>query len=214
MSKTKWRLILPGLLSGMMVMLYGRSVSGSIGEKVTFAERMGYEISRTLGETIYGTYMPCISFVGQQERATPWILREQIDSLLPFYGYLEAELPAEDGGTNSSIREILLAEAQEGIAPAEEDNETQKEQTSDLNMTIAELLRTENEAAMEMMQSDTSVFIPHTLQREMDQETLEEPDTFQEKKVESKWMEEYKRALFISFVCFIGLMALFLIKKQ
>lgn len=51
-------------------------------------------------------------------------------------------------------------------------------------------------------------------ERTEDQETLEEPDTFQEKKVESKWMEEYKRALFISFVCFIGLMALFLIKKQ
>lgn len=177
MSEKKWRLILPVLTFGMMVMLYGRSVRGGAEEEVTFAEKMGYELSRALGETIYDTYMPCLTFAGQQERAIPWILGEQIDSLLPFYGYLEAELSAGDGGTNSFIREIVLAEAQEGTAPAEENNDIQKEEESDLNMTLAELLRTENEAAMEMMQRETGVFVPHTLQREIEQETLDDYET-------------------------------------
>ena len=51
-------------------------------------------------------------------------------------------------------------------------------------------------------------------ERTEDQETLGDTDTFQGKKVESKWMEEYKRALLISLGCFIGLMALFLIKRH
>lgn len=34
------------------------------------------------------------------------------------------------------------------------------------------------------------------------QEAVDNPDTFETKKVESKWMEEYKKALIISFACF------------
>ena len=31
---------------------------------------------------------------------------------------------------------------------------------------------------------------------------MENPDTFKEKKVESKWMAEYRKALIISVICF------------
>lgn len=34
------------------------------------------------------------------------------------------------------------------------------------------------------------------------QEAVENPDTFREKEVESRWMEEYKKALLISVICF------------
>ena len=50
--------------------------------------------------------------------------------------------------------------------------------------------------------------------RTENQETLGDTATFQGKKVESKWMEEYKRALLISLGGFIGLMGLFLIKRH
>ena len=36
------------------------------------------------------------------------------------------------------------------------------------------------------------------------QEAVENPETFEDKEVESKWMEEYKKALLISVGCFIG----------
>ena len=36
------------------------------------------------------------------------------------------------------------------------------------------------------------------------QEAVENPETFEDKEVESKWMEEYKKALLISIGCFIG----------
>lgn len=45
------------------------------------------------------------------------------------------------------------------------------------------------------------------------QEAVSNPETFQEKKVESKWMEEYKKALFISLGCFLGLMILLIVKR-
>lgn len=177
MKEKKWRLILPVLLLGMMVIVQGRTVRKSTEDEITFTERMFCELSRALGETIHDIYMPCISFVGQQERTTPWILREQIDSLLPFYGYLEADLPSEDGEMSFSIREILLAEAQEGEVPNEEEFDSAEKKEPELNMTLAELLRTENEAAMEMMQGGTAVFVPHTMQQEIETETLEDYET-------------------------------------
>lgn len=39
------------------------------------------------------------------------------------------------------------------------------------------------------------------------QEAVENPETFEDKEVESKWMEEYKKALLISVGCFIGCLA-------
>lgn len=44
-------------------------------------------------------------------------------------------------------------------------------------------------------------------------EAVKNPETFEKKKVDSKWMREYKKALLISVICFIGgLILLFIIR--
>lgn len=39
------------------------------------------------------------------------------------------------------------------------------------------------------------------------QEAVEDPATFEDRDVESRWMEEYKKALIISFVCFVVILS-------
>lgn len=46
------------------------------------------------------------------------------------------------------------------------------------------------------------------------QEAVENPDTFEAKKVESKWMEEYKKALIISFICFAACISVILLLRH
>ena len=50
-------------------------------------------------------------------------------------------------------------------------------------------------------------------QRTIDAENTEEEEVFRAKAVESKWMQEYKRYLFISFALFGAAMILFMIVR-
>ncbi len=45
-------------------------------------------------------------------------------------------------------------------------------------------------------------------------EAVNDPETYETKKTESKWMFEYKRALIISLVCFVGCIILMLIIRK
>lgn len=144
----------------------------------TFADRMTREIVRTFEEVIYNAYFPCISYAGHKAGDTPWILREQIDSLLPFYGYLEAEINTENGQEAPSVREILLEEAREGTSfTGDVSVEEEKESTPVLDQTLAELLKTENEAAIKMREAGNSVFVPHIQQKQIETASLKDYET-------------------------------------
>ena len=71
------------------------------------------ELGQAAAEILYRSYMPCISFAEEGDHETFWLLQEQIDGLFPLYGF---SLESMEGGEREAmdIREILLAEAEEG----------------------------------------------------------------------------------------------------
>ena len=143
------------------------------------------ELADTAKRALYGAYMPGLAYSLKGDHETFWILQEQIDSMLPFYGYLTEGL---DGGAfGNGLREILLAEATEGGGLGEEILEpgenvspwpTQEPTDSESENAIQDLLRAENEAALQMQQHGiSSDFVPHARQAQVDLTALESYET-------------------------------------
>lgn len=140
-------------------------------EKTGFRAALFQGIAEDWGNALYSCFVPLVSFAQGSEHQTYWVLQEQIDSLLPFYEYYTADMDS-DTGESASFREILLAEAEEGTFRGEEvpsyihmDQEGQ---------SLEELLRAENEAAMQMRQSGGSQpFVPHVQQARIDLKLLD-----------------------------------------
>lgn len=143
------------------------------------------ELADTAKRAMYDAYMPGLAYSLQGDHETLWILQEQIDSVLPFYGYLTEGL---DGGVfGGGLREILLAEATEESGLGEEITElgenmpprSEREPAdSETENTIQDLLRAENEAASQMLQHGiTSDFVPHARQAQVDLSALESYET-------------------------------------
>lgn len=164
--------------------------------KVGFGQRMAQEISRTVGQAIYGLYTPCIAFVEQQNADSSWLLREQMSSILPFYGYMTERTQGSGENQFFSVKEVLLEEAEEGTPYVQGDGALNGEfeensmdghqedaagQYSDngaQDATLAELLRAENEAAMEMRADiQRQLFYPHEQQAKVDMEALKDYET-------------------------------------
>lgn len=159
-----------------------RGCSGETAE-ITEGEEAGkpgmlLEIADAAAVGLYDMFMPGILF----ERSggeTCWLFQEQIDSLFPLYGYIMEEYGAdgalseqESHPENRELREILLAEAEEGISPEEPaDREVQE----DMEQSLAELLKEENEAAMQMQENIN--FSPHIQQSQVDLESLKDYET-------------------------------------
>ncbi|MCH5342359.1 MAG: stage II sporulation protein P [Acetatifactor sp.] len=143
------------------------------------------ELADTAKRALYGAYMPGLAYSLKGDHETFWILQEQIDSMLPFYGYLTEGL---DGGAfGNGLREILLAEATEGDGLGEEILEpgenmspwpAQEPTDSESENAIQDLLRAENEAALQMQQHGiSSDFVPHARQAQVDLTALESYET-------------------------------------
>lgn len=143
------------------------------------------ELADTAKRALYGAYMPGLSYSLMGDHDTFWILQEQIDSVLPFYGYLTEGL--EGGAFGNGLKEILLAEATEESGLGEEILEPgentapwsdQESTDSELESTIQDLLRAENEAVLQMQQYGTgSDFVPHARQAQVDLSALESYET-------------------------------------
>lgn len=121
---------------------------------------------------LYSRFMPSLAFTEEGNHRTHWLFQCQIDSLLPFYGYLTRDLSREDDTEN--LRTIMLAEAEEGASP-EEDIPESTEQPGDKGEEMEELLRAENEAALQMQQF--TAFTPHGKQMEVDLAPLADYET-------------------------------------
>lgn len=160
------------------LLLVLQAVSGSCGaEEVREPERTGWKdtfyqgIAEDWGNSLYGWFVPIISFAQGSEHQTHWLLQGQIDSLLPFYEYYTADMDPETD-ESASFREIFLAEAEEGTFEGEEIPLYINREEAE-GQSLEELFRAENEAAMQMRQPGAGQpFIPHTQQAQIDLELL------------------------------------------
>lgn len=148
----------------------------------TVLDGMLLEIADTAEESLYEMFMPGILFQRTGSHETCWLLQEQIDSLIPLYGYVaenlgedenESMLFAENGTLKEDeiLREILLEEAD----PDPESGSSGTEQQEDMERSLAELLKEENEAAMGLREK--AGFVPHTQQVLLDLESLQDYET-------------------------------------
>ena len=160
------------------LLLVLQAVSGSCGaEEARELEKTGWKdtlyqgIVEDWGNSLYGWFVPIVSFAQGSEHQTHWLLQGQIDSLLPFYEYYTADMDPEPG-ESGSFREIVLAEAEEGTFEGEEIPLYINREEAE-GQSLEELFRAENEAALQMRQSGAGQpFIPHMQQAQIDLELL------------------------------------------
>ncbi|MCM1304945.1 MAG: stage II sporulation protein P [Lachnospiraceae bacterium] len=170
-GRTKYLVILGFLI------LFLQAASESCGadgtqepEKTGFRDTLFQGLAEDWRNALYGWFVPLVSFAQGSGHQTHWLLQGQIDSLLPFYGYYTADMD-DDAKEPASFREILLAEAEEGTFHEEPSPYIDREGAD--GQSLEELLRAENEAAMQMGQSGAGQpFVPHTRQAQVDLERL------------------------------------------
>ncbi len=183
-------LVLPGVLRACSGK--GAQTPEEAGSGDTLRLAMLRELAHAGGEKLYELFTPCLSFIGESGREAHWILREQVSEVFPLYGYL-FQSGQEAQNVSDSVREILLAEAQEGIemqedgtgqsagnsmgqaqdpgeAPAEGLSESAPEKS------LEELLREENAAASQL-QTEPDAFAPHVRQAQVELSELEDYET-------------------------------------
>lgn len=154
----------------------GAAVSGSAEGKDSIGRYLLRSLAGGVEAVLYDQFMPGIAFTAGDRHGTHWLLQEQIDCLIPFYGFLTRGMKTEEGDT-ADFRSIMLAEAEEGSSLAEEDERSGSggESVEPQGEALAELLRAENEAALQTRQSP--IFIPHARQTRIELEALENYET-------------------------------------
>ena len=165
----------------------------------TLKEAMLGELADRAEKAIYGSFLCGLTFLQERERNSYWLVQEQIDSVLPFYGYL-MERPGGDTDGEGE-RRFLLTEAEERgeipedgaeqesgagagsgapeYAAGREGPEEGGEAQEGSGRMWEDLLREENEAALLRQQEsapdtpDTyGNFTPHGLQSPIDLNAL------------------------------------------
>lgn len=188
-----------GLLAFIMALILFTAVRAGTwqpqGER--FWTKMSRELCRAGMQGILESYIPCMTFVTDPDRA--WLIREQIDTLLPFYGYVNARNDSADGD-GLSVRQILLEEAKEetvylsaeeltgqqsdmgenGTQPIPEKQETSEntrgESAQEEIMREEGAVEPQDTPIEELLQAENEAaqhirstdFVPHTMQREFD----------------------------------------------
>lgn len=148
-------------------------------QSATLSKALLQELAAAARQVLYEFYMPSLAFSRESDHETYWILQEQIESVLPIYGYVMNDLGNQSPG--EGLRNILRAEAGEessGIESMEviaqenslslEDLARMTERAED--SSLDELLRAENEAALQMWQESgrTQTFHPHAALTQVD----------------------------------------------
>lgn len=165
------------MISAAALLLLFSCISSGCGARVSTAVENGgpvgdallQELGRAAADTLYRSFMPCISFVGEGGHETFWLLQEQIDGLFPFYGFALESMENREGEA-LDLREILLAEAEEGGNWIQE--ELSEEMNPEADGSLDELLQEENQAAQDLRDVNT-YFVPHSLQAPVDLSSLE-----------------------------------------
>ena len=174
------------LLLGLQVLVHGCSADAEDAsrEPNTLRNSMLQELAGTAKRSLYETFMPGLSFTLESEHETYWLLQEQIESVLPFYGYLTEGLESEDDRTGTAFREILPETAFEGSGFPEKQTEDsyfwEDLDQHDGDSALEELLRAENEAVLQMQQSIQDAlqeFVPHVQQAQVDLAAFQDYET-------------------------------------
>lgn len=182
-------LLLAALILGIQAAARSCSaaVQGTVGQETTFGGAMLQSMAAEAKMTLYDRFVPGIVCAGEKGQGTGWLFWEQVNCIFPFYGYLMGETWEEGEEGASNLRTIMLAEAEEGITVPEEEVPEQEslaqddvpEGTDSMGETLEELLRTENEAAMQQTQESIADygFMPHERQNQVDLGPLRDYET-------------------------------------
>ena len=181
------------LLLGFQVLAHGCGTQESMDQdrKATIAQALLQELAVDAERMLYDVYMPSLSFSRGSDHETYWILQEQVESVLPIYGYVMDNLGDHDTGEDS--RDALPAETTEEGSGNNKGNDSTKDIGKDSvalissvnslslgdlvqltegteDSSLEELLQAENEAALQMWQDNgnTSDFQPHTILTQVD----------------------------------------------
>ena len=174
------------ILLGLQVMADGCSArqENPVQSPGTLPYTMAREFAGTAGEHLSALFMPILGLAQEKSgHRTFWLLQEQVESMLPFYGFAEGERGGQDSGEKLSIQEVLKEEAVEGSAalPEESPQESLSSGETDARAQeeLSELLQTENEAAIlqQSIEDPLREFIPHVRQAQVDLTALEDYET-------------------------------------
>ncbi|MCM1186819.1 MAG: stage II sporulation protein P [Lachnoclostridium sp.] len=125
--------------------------------EVSFVKLFWQSLAEDMAEYLYQTFLPIASF-SEGQMPADHLLNRQINSIIPFYGY------------TIERTQVLLAEGKEGEETYLMEMPEEKEDTA----LLSEMLRTENEAAMNAMkdlesgQGVQENFVPNQLEQRID----------------------------------------------
>lgn len=136
------------------------------------------ELAETIRDGIYDSYMLCLSFASERQECC-WLLQEQMENLLPLYGYAFRGVRDEAGeDPEEAFREILLAEAEEGVFPAQEgDGQEEAPPEGEENPSLSQLFEEENQALRIPEEPAQAPFLPHERMERTDLEALQDYET-------------------------------------
>ena len=166
----------------MQGIVTGNGTKSKEDSKASLGTIMLREFAAAMGESMYEMFVPCIAFAEEGGYGSCWLFQEQMEGLLPLYKYVVRDLRWGDADDKASFREILLAEAEEGVSEenAEDAGSTRgdipKQPFGGEEYSMEELLKAENEAAIQIREEPT-VFVPHGVQAQLDLAVLRDYET-------------------------------------
>lgn len=170
------------LLIMMQGIVTGNGTKSKEDSKASLGTIMLREFAAAMGESMYEMFVPCIAFAEEGGYGSCWLFQEQMEGLLPLYKYVVRDLRWGDADDKASFREILLAEAEEGVSEenAEDAGSTRgdipKQPFGGEEYSMEELLKAENEAAIQIRE-EPMVFVPHGVQAQLDLAVLRDYET-------------------------------------
>lgn len=170
------------LLIMMQGIVTGNGTKSKEDSKASLGTIMLREFAAAMGESMYEMFVPCIAFAEEGGYGSCWLFQEQMEGLLPLYKYVVRDLRWGEADDKASFREILLAEAKEGVSEenAEDAGSTRgdipKQPFGGEEYSMEELLKAENEAAIQIGEEPT-VFVPHGVQAQLDLAVLRDYET-------------------------------------
>lgn len=161
-----------------------RSCAATAGEQTAIGAAMLKGMAEEAEYALYSQYVPVFLFAEEEGRQADWLLRRQIGCIFPFYGYARERSSVEGTADREGLRTIMLAEAEEEVVYFPEEPALPDEDAAEPEgETLAELLRAENEAALEQQniqqnqQMTDFSFIPHEKAVQVDLEPLRNYET-------------------------------------
>lgn len=164
------------------MLLFLLSVKRELGAaEHSLGEVVKQGIAKEFSARIYHNFIPAYAFVQEKQDGTVRWTERQITDMIPIYGYtMESYRQEMQGDDILALDAILLAEAQEGntLAGYTEVTIPKIQESREQGMSLDELLKAENEAAMQAAEAlkREKTFVPHSLQEQVN---LSEMQTFE-----------------------------------